>query len=181
MQPLGALSDHLTKLQLQKNLSLYQNLLSNTCNAWSLSRFSKFRVQSSGCCRFLQKRASISPVPSRRLAPRPRPLVPAPHECLASCGRRRRAAEGAPPRDRCRRRLLRAPAGDTAPTTPPSAAQTTGARRVAFHSPERAAALVVNRRAWSALSAAVEPVRSPHRGQTPLRQGQLRLAAKRVP
>ena len=97
MQPLGALSDHLTKLQHQQNLSLYQNLLSNTCNAWSLSRFSKFRVQSSGCCRFLQKRASISPVPSRRLAPRPRPLVPAPHECLASCGRRRRAAEGAPP------------------------------------------------------------------------------------
>ena len=105
MQPLGALSDHLTKLQLQKNLSLYQNLRSNTCSAWSLSRFSKFRVQSSGCCRFLQKRASISPVPSRRLAPRPRPLVPAPHECLASCGRRRRAAEGAPPRDRRRRRL----------------------------------------------------------------------------
>ena len=35
MQPLGALSDHLTKLQLQKNLSLYQNLLSNTCIAWS--------------------------------------------------------------------------------------------------------------------------------------------------
>ena len=40
MQPLGALSDHLTKLQLQKNLSLYQNLLSNTCIAWSLSSFS---------------------------------------------------------------------------------------------------------------------------------------------
>ena len=76
---------------------------------------------------------------------------------------------------------LRAPAGDTAPPTPPSTAQTTGARRVAVHSPECAAALVVNRRARSALSAAVEPVRSPHREQTPLRQGQLRLAAKRVP
>ena len=37
MQPLGALSDHLTKLQLQKNLSHGQNLLSNTCSAWSLS------------------------------------------------------------------------------------------------------------------------------------------------
>ena len=70
---------------------------------------------------------------------------------------------------------------DTAPPTPPSAAQTTGARRVAVHSPECAAALVVNPRVWSALSAAVEPVRSPHRGQTPLRQDQLRLAAKRVP
>ena len=71
--------------------------------------------------------------------------------------------------------------GRHAPTTPPSAAQTTGARRVAFHSPECAAALVVNPRARSALSAAVEPVRSPHRGQTPLRQDQLHLAAKRVP
>ena len=70
--------------------------------------------------------------------------------------------------------------GDTAPTTPPSAAQTTGARRVAFHSPERAAALVVNRRARSALSAAVEPVRSPHRGPTPLRQDRPRLAVKRL-
>ena len=37
MQPLGALSDQLTKLQLQQNSSLYQNLLSNTCSAWSLS------------------------------------------------------------------------------------------------------------------------------------------------
>ena len=37
MQPLGALSDHLTKLQLQKNLSHSQNLLSNTCSALSMS------------------------------------------------------------------------------------------------------------------------------------------------
>ena len=105
MQPLGALSDHLTKLQLQKNLSLYQNLLSNTCSAWSCQIQINSEIQFSGYRRFLQSMTSISPVPSRRLAPRPRPLVPAPHECVASCGRRRRAAEGAPPRDRRRRRL----------------------------------------------------------------------------
>ena len=46
MQPLGALSDHLTKLQLQKKFISLPNLLSNTCIAWSLSRFSNFRVQS---------------------------------------------------------------------------------------------------------------------------------------
>ena len=61
-------------------------------------------------------------------------------------------------------------------TAPPSAAQATGAPRVVFHSPEHAAALGVNRRARSALSAAVEPVRPSHRGPTPLRQDQLRLA-----
>ena len=57
-------------------------------------------------------------------------------------------------------------------------AEGTGARRVAVHSPECAAALVVNPRARSALSAAVEPVRSPHRGPTPLRQDQLHLAVE---
>ena len=46
MQPLGALSGHLTKLQLQQNLSLYQNLLSNTCSAWSCQVSVNFRVQS---------------------------------------------------------------------------------------------------------------------------------------
>ena len=58
-QPLGALSGHLTKLQLQKNLSHSQNLLSNTCSALSLSKFRKFRDSVSGCCRFLQRRTSI--------------------------------------------------------------------------------------------------------------------------
>jgi len=62
MQPLGALSGHLTKLQLQKNSSLYQNLLSNTCNAWSLSSFRNSEIHCSAHCRFLQRRASISPV-----------------------------------------------------------------------------------------------------------------------
>ena len=65
-------------------------------------------------------------------------------------------------------------------TAPSSAAQATRGRRVAVHSPGCAAALVVNRRAWSALSAAVEPVWSPHRGTTPLRQDRPRLAANRV-
>ena len=105
MQPLGALSGHLTKLQLQKNSSDCKNLLSNTCSALSLSHSESSENTAVACCRFLQRRTSISPVPSRRLAPRPRPLVPAPHERLAPCGRRRRAAEGAPPRDRRRRRL----------------------------------------------------------------------------
>ena len=41
-QPLGALSDHLTKLQLQKNLSHSQNLLSNTCWTLLLSSSVKF-------------------------------------------------------------------------------------------------------------------------------------------
>ena len=172
------MSGHLTKLQLQKNLSHGKIFLSNTCSALSMSSSENSEIQTVACCRFLQRRTSISPVPPRRLAPRPRPLVPAPHERLAPCGRRRRAAEGAPPRDRRRRRLCgrqretRRRRRHPAPPKPPELAAWPSTP------PERAAALVVNRRARSTLSAAVEPVRSPHRGQTPLRQGQLRLAAK---
>ena len=62
---------------------------------------------------------------------------------------------------------------------PPSAAQATEGRRVAFHSPVRAATLVVNRWARSALSAAVVPVRPPHRGPAPLRQDRPGLAGER--
>ncbi len=48
-----------------------------------------------------------------------------------------------------------------------------------FHSPERAATLVVNRWARSALFAAVVPVRPPHRGPAPLRQDRPGLARER--
>ena len=179
MQRLGALSGHLTKLQLQKNLSHSQNLLSNTCSAWSLSS-SEFQ-------RFSQVAAVVFFRNGRRSRQCPRVallLVPSPlflHRTNAW-----RLAGVGDEQQKVRRPVTDAgggfadATGDTAPTTPPSAAQTTGARRVAFHSPERAAALVVNRRARSALSAAVEPVRSPHRGPTPLRQDHLRLAVKRL-
>ena len=63
-------------------------------------------------------------------------------------------------------------------TAPSSAAQATGGRRVATHSPVRAATLVVNRWARSALSAAVVPVRPPHRGPAPLRQDRPGLAGE---
>ena len=66
-----------------------------------------------------------------------------------------------------------------AQTAPPSAAQTTGDRRVATHSPVRAATLVVNHWARRALSAADMPVRPPHRGPTPLRQDRPGLAGER--
>ena len=46
MQPLGALSGHLTKLQLQKNSSDCKNLLSNTCSALSLSHSESSEIQS---------------------------------------------------------------------------------------------------------------------------------------
>ena len=74
---------------------------------------------------------------------------------------------------------MRPPERGAAQTAPPSAAQATGDRRVAAHSPERAATLVVNRWARSALSAAVEPVRPPHRGPAPLRQDRPGLAGER--
>ena len=48
-----------------------------------------------------------------------------------------------------------------------------------FHSQVRAATLVVNRWAWSALSATVVPVRPPHRGPAPLRQDRPGLAGER--
>ena len=48
-----------------------------------------------------------------------------------------------------------------------------------FHSPVRAATLFVNRWAWSALSAAVVPVRPPHHGPAPLRQDRPGLAGER--
>ena len=48
-----------------------------------------------------------------------------------------------------------------------------------FHSPVRAATLVVNRWARSALSAAAVPVRPPRRGPAPLRQDRPGLAGER--
>ena len=162
----------------RKKLSHCQIILSSTCSAWSLSSSVNSENSSVAYCRFLQRWLSISTVPRCRLAPRPLPLVPAPHERLAPCGRRRRAGGGAPPRDRRQRRLCGRQRG-AAQTAPPSAAQATGDRRVATNSPVRAATLVVNRWARSALSAAVVPVRPPHRGPAPLRQDQPGLAEER--
>ena len=51
--------------------------------------------------------------------------------------------------------------------------------RVATHSPVRAATLVVNRWARSALSAAAVPVRPPRRRPAPLRQARPSLAVER--
>ena len=62
---------------------------------------------------------------------------------------------------------------------PLSAAQATGDRRVVFHSPVRAATLVVNCQARSALYAAAVPIRPPHRGPAPLCQDRPKLAGKR--
>ena len=107
------------------------------------------------------------------------PLSSALHEHLEACGRRRRAAEGAPPRDRRQRRLCGRQKSGAAQTAPSSAAQATGDRRVVFHSPVRAATLVVNRWARSALSAAAVPVRPPRRGPAPLRQDRPGLAGER--
>ena len=111
--------------------------------------------------------------------PVPSPLSSVPHERLDACGRRRRAAGGAPPRDRRQRRLCGRQKRGAAQTAPSGAAQATGGRRVVFHSPVRAATLVVNRWARSALSAAVVPVRPPHRGPAPLRQDRPGLAGER--
>ena len=86
-------------------------------------------------CRFLQCALSISPVSLWRLAPRPLPLVPAPHERLEGYGRRRRAGGGAPP-------VSDGSGGFAAARERRSAdgaAQATGGRRVATHSPVHAA------------------------------------------
>ena len=104
-QPLGALRGHLTKSQPQEKISPCQIILSNTCRALSMSSSEIQKYSSVIYCRFLQNPLSISTVPRWRLAPRPLPLVPAPHERLDVCGRRRRAGGGAPPRDRRQRRL----------------------------------------------------------------------------
>ena len=111
--------------------------------------------------------------------PVPSPFSSAPHERLEACGHRRRAAGGAPPRDRRQRRLCGRQKGGATQTALSSAAQATGGRRVVFHSPVRAATLVVNRWARSALSAAVVPVRPPRRGPAPLRQDRPGLAGER--
>ena len=98
-QPLGTLSGHLTKSQPQENFSSQQIILSNTWRALSMSSSEIQKCSSVIYCHFLQKLLSISTVPRWRLAPRPLPLVPAPHERLDACGRRRPAGGGAPPRD----------------------------------------------------------------------------------
>ena len=104
-QPLGALSGHLTKSQPQEKFSSCQIILLNTCRALSMSSSEFQKYSSVVYCRFLKNMLSISTVPRWRLAPRPLPLVPAPHERLDACGRRRRAGGGVPPRDRRQRRL----------------------------------------------------------------------------
>ena len=60
-------------------------------------------------CRFLQSPLSISPVPRWRLAPCSLLLIPAPHDRLDTCGRRRRAGRGAPPREWQQQLPLRLP------------------------------------------------------------------------
>ena len=78
-------------------------------------------------CRFLQNPFSISPVAAVAPCALCFLLIPAPHDRLEVCGRRRRAGGGAPPRERWQQRPLRPPVRRSigrhrpAPPKPPEA------------------------------------------------------------
>ena len=107
-QPLDASRGHLTKSQLQKIFRRAQIISSKT---WHALYLSKFRVQKQfqSQCRFLQNTTSISPVAAVAPCALFLLLIPAPHDRLDTCGRRRRAGRGAVPHARRQQRPLRLP------------------------------------------------------------------------